>query len=295
MNSTYVQPNRSVKPSAKFTPKWGEIGITTAMYAFLIGISLFMIVPFLWMLSTSLKMPQDVFGLPPQLIPKNPTLVNYQYLFQDKNIVQVVANTFAVAGGATALRLFFCSLAGYGFAKYKFPGRNRLFAFLLGTMIIPGAVTLIPVYLIMRDLKMIDTLWALIIPGAASAFGIFFMRQYIMGISDELLDAARIDGATDFGIYWRIIVPIIMPGLISLGLIFFMASWNDYFGPVVFLKSPEKFTLPLAIRSFEGAVGLTAYNTQMAMSILSLIPLLILFLVFQRRIVDGITAGAVKG
>jgi ABC-type glycerol-3-phosphate transport system permease component len=265
------------------------------MYAFLIVISLFMIVPFIWMLSTSLKMPEDVFGLPPQFIPRNPTLINYQYLFQEKNIVQVVANTFAVAGGATALRLFFCSLAGYGFAKYKFPGRNRLFAFLLGTMIIPGAVTLIPVYLIMRDLKMIDTLWALIIPGAASAFGIFFMRQYIMGISDELLDAARIDGATDFGIYWRIIVPIIMPGLISLGLIFFMGSWNDYFGPVVFLKSPEKFTLPLAIRSFEGAVGLTAYNTQMAMSILSLIPLLILFLVFQRRIVDGITAGAVKG
>jgi len=265
------------------------------MYAFLILISLFMILPFVWMVSTSLKLPEDVFGLPPQIIPNNPTLINYTYLFQERDIVRVIWNTIFVASGATALRLFFCSLAGYGFAKFKFPGRDRLFGFLVGTMIIPGAVTLIPVYIIMRDLRMIDTLWSLIIPGAASAFGIFFLRQYVSSVSDELIDAARIDGATEFGIFWRVILPIIAPGLISLGLIFFMGSWNDYFGPRVFLKSPENFTLPLAIRSFQGAVGLTSYNTQMAMSVLSLLPLLVLFLVFQRRIVDGITAGAVKG
>lgn len=269
--------------------------VTVGMYVFLIAICIFMVLPFIWMLSTSFKMPEDVFGLPPQIIPINPTLINYQYLFQDKNIVRIIGNTFAVAGGATALRLFFCSLAGYAFAKHQFPGRGKLFAFLLGTMVIPGAVTLIPVYVIMRDLKLIDTLWSLIIPGAASAFGIFFLRQYIASVSDELIDAARIDGASEFGIYWRVILPIIAPGLVSLGLIFFMGSWNDYFGPLIFLKSPENFTLPLAIRSFEGAVGLTAYNTQMAMSILSLLPLLVLFIIFQRRIVDGITAGAVKG
>jgi ABC-type glycerol-3-phosphate transport system permease component len=272
-----------------------DFSITTAMYAFLIVICIFMVIPFIWMVSTSLKLPEDVFGLPPQFIPQNPTLISYQYLFQEKDIVRIIFNTFAVAGGATALRLFFCSLAGYAFAKFKFPGRNALFGFILGTMIIPGAVTLIPLYVLMRDLRMIDTLWSLIIPGAASAFGIFFLRQYIAGVSDELIDAARIDGASEFGIYWRVIVPIIMPGLISIGLIFFMSSWNDYFGPLIFLKSPENFTLPLAIRSFEGAVGFTAYNTQMAMSVLSLIPLLIIFLIFQRRIVDGITAGAVKG
>lgn len=269
--------------------------VTLGMYLFLIAICIFMVVPFIWMLSTSFKMPQDVFGLPPQIIPNNPTLINYQYLFEDKNIVRIIGNTFAVAGGATVLRLFFCSLAGYAFAKYQFPGRGPLFTFVIGTLVIPGAVTLIPVYIIMRDLKLIDTLWSLIIPGAASAFGIFFLRQYIASVSDELIDAARIDGASEFGIYWRVILPIISPGLVSLGLIFFMGSWNDYFGPLIFLKSPENFTLPLAIRSFEGAVGLTAYNTQMAMSILSLLPLLVLFIVFQRRIVDGITAGAVKG
>jgi ABC-type glycerol-3-phosphate transport system permease component len=147
----------------------------------------------------------------------------------------------------------------------------------------------------MRHLSMIDTFWALILPGAANAFGIFFMRQYISSISDELLDAARIDGASEFGLYRRIIVPIIMPGLISLGIIFFMGSWNDYFGPLVFLKSPSKFTLPLAIASFGGAVGLTNYTAQMAMAVISIIPLLIVFLVFQRRFVDGITAGAIKG
>lgn len=269
--------------------------LTVIIYAILIVVSVFMLLPFVWMLSTSLKLPEDVFSIPPQFIPARPTLINYQYLLEKKNLIQIVLNTFFVAGMSTGLRLFFCSMAGYGFAKYRFPGKSKLFALLLATMIIPGAVTLIPVYVIMRELSWINTFWSLIIPGAASAFGIFFLRQYISSINDELLDAARIDGATEFGIYRRVIIPIIMPGLISIGLLFFMASWNDYFGPLVFLKTPEMFTLPLAIASFGGAVGLTNYNGQMAMSVISLIPLLIIFLVFQRRFVDGITAGAVKG
>jgi ABC-type glycerol-3-phosphate transport system permease component len=269
--------------------------ITLLMHAVLIVVCLFMILPFIWMVSTSLKFPEDVFGYPPQFIPQNPTLINYQYLLQEKNLLRIVMNTFIVAGTGTVLRLFFCSLGGYAFAKYKFPGRGALFAFVLATMLVPGAVTLVPVYVIMRNLSMIDTFWALIVPGAANAFGIFFLRQYISSVNDELLDAARIDGATEFGIYRRVVLPIISPGLIGLGLIFFMGSWNDYFGPLVFLKSPENFTLPIAIASFGGAVGLTNYNGQMAMSVISIIPLLIIFLVFQRRFVDGITAGAVKG
>lgn len=272
-----------------------EGAITISMHVVLIAVCAFMILPFIWMLSTSLKLPEDVFGVPIQLIPEHPTLINFQYLLQEKNLLRIVLNTFLVAGGSTVLRLFFCSLGGYAFAKYKFPGRGALFVFVLATMLIPGAVTLVPVYIIMRNLSMIDTLWALIIPGAANAFGIFFMRQYIMSIHDELLDAARIDGATEFGIYRRIILPIITPGLVGIGLIFFMGSWNDYFGPLIFLKSPQNFTLPLAIASFQGASGLTNYNSQMAMSVISIIPLLIIFLVFQSRFVDGITAGAVKG
>jgi len=153
----------------------------------------------------------------------------------------------------------------------------------------------VPLYIIMRDLHWIDTFWPLIIPGAANAFGIFFMRQYIATVSDELLDAARIDGASEPAIYFRIILPIIAPGLTSLGLIFFMGSWNAFQWPLVILKSPENFTLPLVIRSMIGPVGRTVYDVQMAASLISLVPLLIIFLIFQRRYFEGITAGAVRG
>jgi ABC-type glycerol-3-phosphate transport system permease component len=265
------------------------------MYGLLIGVSFFMILPFIWMVSTSLKPPDEIFAIPPIIISKHSSLNAYVYLQQQYHILNIVKNTFVIAFSATLLRLFFCALGGYGFAKFRFPGQNALFAFLLGTMVIPGAVTLVPVYIIMRNLKWIDTFWPLIIPGAANAFGIFFMRQYIMSVSNELMDAARIDGAGEFTIFWRIILPIIAPGLTSLGLIFFMGSWNDFIGPLIYLKSPEHFTLPLIIRSLIGPVGRTVYDVQMATSVISLIPLLIIFLIFQRRFVEGITAGAIKG
>jgi len=265
------------------------------MYGLLIGVSAFMILPFIWMVSTSLKPADEIFAIPPIIISPNSSLKAYAYLQEQYNILSIVKNTFVIAFSATILRLFFCALGGYGFAKFKFPGQGALFAFLLGTMVIPGAVTLVPVYIIMRDLKWIDTFWPLIIPGAANAFGIFFMRQYIMSVSNELMDAARIDGASEFTIFWRIILPIIAPGLTSLGLIFFMGSWNDFIGPLIYLKSPEHFTLPLIIRSLIGPVGRTVYDVQMAASVISLIPLLIIFLIFQRRFVEGITAGAIKG
>jgi len=265
------------------------------MYGLLIAVSAFMILPFIWMVSTSLKPADEIFAIPPIIISPNSSLNAYVYLQEQYNILGIVWNTFVIAFSATVLRLFFCALGGYGFAKFKFPGQGALFAFLLGTMVIPSAITLVPVYIIMRDLKWIDTFWPLIIPGAANAFGIFFMRQYIMSVSNELMDAARIDGAGEFTIFWRIILPIIAPGLTSLGLIFFMGSWNDFIGPLIYLKSPEHFTLPLIIRSLIGPVGRTVYDVQMATSVISLIPLLIIFLIFQRRFVEGITAGAIKG
>jgi ABC-type glycerol-3-phosphate transport system permease component len=273
-----------------------QSGLTTFfLHLLVIGIASFMILPFLWMVSTSLKLPQDTFGYPPVFFSQDSTFIHYTYLFTERNLLRVTWNTLFVAGAATFLSLFFCSLGGYGFAKFRFPGREPLFAFLLATMVIPAAVTMVPVFVIMRYLGWVDTFLPLIVPGAANAFGIFFMRQYISTINEELMDAARIDGAGEFGIYWRVIVPIISPGLVSLGLIFFMASWNNYLGPLIYLKSSENFTLPLAIFQFGGAVGLTNYNGQMAMSVISIIPLLIIFLLFQRRFVEGITAGAVKG
>jgi len=269
--------------------------ITGGEYLILIVMSVYMILPFVWMLSTSFKLPQDVFGFPPVLFSERSTLINYEFLINKKNLLLILWNTFFVATSGSLLSLFFCSLGGYGFAKYRFPGRGLLFSFLLATMIIPGAVTMVPSFVLMRSFGWYNSFWPLIVPGAANAFGIFFMRQYISSINDELMDAARIDGADEFSIYWRIILPIISPGVTSLGLIFFMGSWNNYLGPLIWLKTPDKFTLPLAIFSFGGAVGLTNYNAQMAMSVISIIPLLIIFLAFQRRFVEGITAGAVKG
>ena len=265
------------------------------LYTVLIGISVFMILPFIWMLSTSFKLPQDIFGFPPRIIPENPTLANYTHIFEEANVNRVLANTIYMAGSSTLVSLFFTSLGGYGFAKFNFVGKKFLFAILLATMIVPGAVMMVPSFVIMRKLGWVDTFLPLIIPGAANAFGIFFFRQYISTISDELMDAARIDGASEFGIFTRIILPIINPGMISLGLIFFMGSWNNYLGPLIYLKSPEKHTITLAINGLIGGAGLTYWGQQMAMSVISLLPLIIVFIIFQRRFVEGITAGAIKG
>lgn len=265
------------------------------LYSALILLSIFMILPFVWMLSTSFKLPQDIFGFPPRLIPENITLNNYTYIFQEKNTIRILFNTIIIALFSTLLSLFFTTLGGYGFAKFEFPAKKNLFAILLATMIIPGAVMMVPSFVIMRKLGWVDTFLPLIVPGAANAFGIFFFRQYISSINDELMDAARIDGASEFRIFWSIILPIIAPGMTSMGLIFFMRSWNDYLGPLIYLKSPQNHTITLAINSLSGGAGLTAWGEQMALSVVSLIPLLIIFLVFQRQFVEGITAGAVKG
>jgi ABC-type glycerol-3-phosphate transport system permease component len=269
--------------------------LSVLLYFVLICISAFMLLPFVWMLSTSFKLPPDIFGFPPQIIPNNFTWDNYIFVFQEKNLNRILFNTFTIASLSTLLSLFFTSLGGYGFAKFEFPFKKMLFSMLLATMIIPGAVMMVPTFVIMREFGWVDTFLPLIVPGAANAFGIFFFRQYTSSINDELMDAARVDGASEFLIFIRIIMPIISPGMISLGLIFFMASWNNYLGPLIYLKSPSNWTITLAINALIGGAGLTYWGPQMAMSVISLIPLLIIFLVFQKRFSEGITAGAVKG
>jgi ABC-type glycerol-3-phosphate transport system permease component len=264
-----------------------------AVYSLLTLIAFFMILPFIWMLSTSFKPQDEIFVSPPILISPNMSLDGYRYIV-DLGALRVLWNTFFIAFTSTALSLFFCTLGGYGFAKYRFPGRGTLFAFLLGTMIIPSAVLMVPTYIIMLKLGWLDTYWPLIIPGAANAFGIFFMRQYISTISDELLDAARIDGCSEFGIFLRCILPICTPGLITLGLIFFMNSWNNYLYPSIYLKSPEKFTLPLLMVQMQGPPGYSLYREWMGVAVVSIVPLLIIFLIFQRRFTEGIIAGAIK-
>jgi len=264
------------------------------LYALLTLTAVFMMLPFIWMLSTSFKPQDEIFGSPPILISPNMTLDGYRYIV-DIGVFKSLLNTFFVAISFTLLSLFFCALGGYGFAKYRFPGRNTLFAFLLATMIIPGAVTMVPLYVIIQKMGWINTFWPLIVPGAANAFGIFFMRQYISTISDELLDAARIDGCSEFSTFSRVVLPIIAPGLVSLGLIFFMGAWNNYLGPLIYLKSPDKFTLPLFMMQMQGPPGFSAYREWMGVAVVSVVPLLIIFLIFQRRFTEGITAGAIRG
>ena len=264
------------------------------VYLLLIPTCIFMMLPFFWMLSTSLKTMAEVFNVPMIIFSHNMSLDNFKVVI-DKGVWIRLWNTFFISFTATVLRLFFCSLAGYGFAKFRFPGRDILFSVLIASMIVPFAVTVVPLYIMMVNFHWVDTILPLVIPGAASAFGIFFMRQYIRSIPDELLDAARIDGCSEFSIYVRVILPIVTPGLVSLGLIFFMQVWNDFMWPLVILKTPENQTLPVMIATLTGLAGTNMYTLQMAVSVISITPLIIIFLIFQRRFTTGITLGAVKG
>jgi len=264
------------------------------VYLLLIPTCIFMMLPFFWMLITSLKTMAEVFNVPMIIFSHNMSLDNFKVVI-DKGVWIRLWNTFFISFTATVLRLFFCSLAGYGFAKFRFPGRDILFSVLIASMIVPFAVTVVPLYIMMVNFHWVDTILPLVIPGAASAFGIFFMRQYIRSIPDELLDAARIDGCSEFSIYVRVILPIVTPGLVSLGLIFFMQVWNDFMWPLVILKTPENQTLPVMIATLTGLAGTNMYTLQMAVSVISITPLIIIFLIFQRRFTTGITLGAVKG
>jgi ABC-type glycerol-3-phosphate transport system permease component len=286
------------RPAAQLRHKLFEWGGLTLMHTVLIAVSIFMILPFIWMVSTSFKPQTEIFTRPPILISSHMSLEGYEYIYnykQTHGVLNVLKNTVAISLSFTIFSLFFCALGGYGFAMYRFPGRRFLFMFLLATMIVPAAVTMVPTYAMMVKFKWVNTYWPLIIPGVANAFGIFFMRQYISTISNELLDAGRIDGCSEFGLFWRIILPIIVPGLTSLGLIFFMGSWNSYMYPVIYLKSPTLHTLPLLMMQMTGPLGFSLYREQMGVAVISIVPLLIIFLVFQRRFVEGITSGALKG
>jgi ABC-type glycerol-3-phosphate transport system permease component len=274
--------------------KLRSMATRVALYGFLLLLSVYTILPFIWMLSTSFKPMEEVFARPPILISPNLNLEAYKYVIET-GAFRALLNTTFVATAATLASLFFCALGGYGFAKFRFPGQKALFGFLLAWLIIPGAIMIVPTYVIMVKLGWTNTYLPLIIPGAANAFGIFFMRQYISTVNDEIIDAARIDGATEFGIYWRVIVPVCSPGLTTLGLIFFMGSWNNYLWPSIYLKKAELYTLPLLQMEMTGISGQTNYHNWMALATISVIPLLIIFLLFQRRFTEGITAGAIAG
>ena len=267
----------------------------TLVYVVLIGFSAFMVLPFVWMVSSSLKPFQEIFA-GQSFLPRQPTLHNFASFFHQRDALRALWNSFYIATAATLLSLFLCALGGYAFAKFRFPGRSFLFGFVIATLVIPFAVVVVPLFVMMRNtFHWVDTPWPLIVPWAANAFGIFFMRQYMLTIPDVLIDAGRVDGAAEPRIFLRIVLPIARPALISLGIIFFISSWNNFLWALVVLPSPSHWTLPLLLRSLQGPPGRTPYDVLMAGSVISTLPLVLGFLFFQRRLVAGILAGTVKG
>ena len=282
-----------VEPPPRLRAK--DLAAKTAVYVVLSAFSLFMVFPFAWMLVSSLKPAQEIFA-GTSFLPEHPTLDSFRSFFHQRDAFRALWNSFYIATATTLLSLFLCALGGYAFAKFRFAGRSFLFGFVIATLAIPFAVIVVPLFVMMRNtFHWVDTPWPLIVPWAANAFGIFFMRQYMLTIPDELIDAGRVDGASEPTIFFRIVVPIAQPALVSLGIIFFISSWNNFLWPLVVLPSPDHWTLPLLLRSLQGPPGRTPYDVLMAGSVVSTLPLVLGFLFFQRRLVAGILAGTVKG
>jgi len=287
-------PNINDTPT-KFWHSLSNIGIKLLAQILLLLGSIAFLFPFFWMISASFKTPSELLGSAQNLLPATFTLENYHTAFTAVPLATNFMNSVIVSGGYTLLALFFTSLGGFAFAKFKFPGRDALFAIMLGTMMVPTVVGIVPSFIIMKKLNWVNTFYAVIIPGTAHAFGIFFMRQIIKDIPDELLDAARIDGASDFMIYLKIILPVITPALTTLAIMDFIGTWNDYLWPMIMLRSLDKYTILLAITAFPRTTFRQPWGAVMAASTISVLPLVLLFIFFQKKIISGITVGAVKG
>lgn len=255
--------------------------------------AVFSIIPFYWTIISSFKPRHEIFEIPSVLI-KNSTLTNYKQLFTDTQYVRWFSNSLIVALAYTLLVLFFCSLGGFAFAKYEFVGKNVLFLIILGSMTIPIWMIVLPLFIWFSKLGLMNTYWALILPNAANAFGIFLMRQYIQGVPSEIIDSARIDGCSEFRIYYQIILPTIKPAIGALGVYAFLSSWNDFISPLVFMRSVDMYTLPIGLFSFMGQRA-PEYAMLMGGGIISTIPPLIAFLILQKQLVAGLTLGAIKG
>lgn len=261
----------------------------------LLILSLLFIFPFYWLLTSAFKTQSQIFTSPPNWIPKSLTARNFVDLYQQTNLPRAFVNSVIISGGNVILSLFLCSLAGYAFAKYpRAPWHGKMLTFVLGTMMIPGAVTLIPSFLVLAKMHLINTYWAMIVPGTASAFGIYWMRQYMMAnVPDDLMHAARIDGCTEFGIYWRVALPIAKPALAALGIMQLIGSWNNLMWAFIVLRTPNMLTLPVVIYLLQGEER-TPYGMLMAGGLLTTLPLVLAFLFLQKQFVAGITSGAIK-
>ena len=260
----------------------------------LAGMAALTLFPLLWMLAVSLMPSGEASTFPPPLLPKTPTLSNYRELFAHAGIGRYLLNSLFLATTVTLVSLLFNVAAGYGFAKLRFRGRDRLFKLLLGALVIPSQVAMVPLFLLLKELGLVNSYGGVIVPAMASIFGIFLVRQFARSIPDDLLEAARIDGASEFRIFLTIVVPLLAPVLATLAVFSFLGSWNDFMWPLIVLTDDALHTLPVAL------AGLSREHVQdselmMAGSVVTVLPVLVLFLALQRQYMAGLMAGGVKG
>ena len=250
--------------------------------------------PLLWMLAVSFMVPGEASHFPPPLLPQHATLANYRTLFANAGIGRYFVNSLLLALGATLLSLLFNVGAGYAFAKLHFRGREKLFRMLLGALVIPGQVAMLPLFLMLKQIGLVNTYAGVLIPSAASIFGIFLVRQYALTIPDALLEAARMDGAGELRIFRLIVLPLLGPILVTLAVFSFLGCWNDFMWPLIVLTDKELYTLPVAIASLLNE-HVQDNELIMAGSVLTIVPVLLIFLGLQRYYLQGLTMGSVKG
>jgi multiple sugar transport system permease protein len=253
-----------------------------------------MVGPFLWMLLSSFKPEGEIRLVPPTWWPQHPTLGNYRELFSRLNFPQYFTNSVIVAGLITLGNLAFCSAVGYALAKLRFPGRRGLFGLVVGTVMVPGMVTFVPLFVLVSNLGLINTYAGLVLPFLAGAFGVFLMRQFILSIPDELIEAARVDGAGELRIFVRIVLPLSRPALATLGILTFLAYWNSFLWPLVVATTEDKYTLPVALALYSVGQNQARYGLLLAGSVIVVLPVLIVFLVLQRHFVRGISTTGLK-
>jgi len=265
----------------------------TGLYLFLFLTSILTLAPFLWMVSASFMQDGEASVFPPKFLPDRMVLDQYQNLILRLNIHRNFINSLILSVLVTMISLFLNSMAGFAFAKYHFRGKNQLFNLLLSSMIIPAQVVMLPLFLMLKTIGVINTYFAIIIPGLANIFGIFLIRQYVLSIPDSLIEAARMDGAADFQIYRQIILPLCLPILITLAIFTFMGTWNDFLWPLIALTDNSMYTLPVALANLMGEHTKDP-ELMMAGSVLTILPIVVVFMVLQRYYMQGILLGGVK-
>ena len=259
-----------------------------------VAVCIVFLTPVLWAVLSAFQPSRSLFVFPPNFDPRGMTLENFRAVFATGDVPRYAMNSFIVATTSSLITVIASSMAGFALAKYRFAGRQFIFLVIVSVLLIPLQVLMVPVFLILKTLGWINTLIGIIVPPAATATGTFMMRQYILGIPDELLEAARIDGASDWGIYWRVILPLSAPALGAVGILSFTWRWNDYLWPLIVVNSQQIYTLQLSLANLVGT-NTVEWGTLLAYATLAMIPVLVVFLCFQRYFLKGSLSGAVKG